>query len=70
MTFRSTDELTNAVDDARIFAGLHYRTACVRGGALGMKVAKYVSRHYFQPVNGNLKYEFQFRLKLTAFEGE
>ena len=50
MTFESTDELTKAVDEARIFAGFHYRTSCVRGGVLGMKVAKYVSRHYFQPV--------------------
>ena len=55
MTFTSIDDLTNSVDDARIFAGLHYRSACVRGGALGMKVAKYVSRHYFQPVDGNRK---------------
>ena len=50
MTFESTDELTKAVDDARIFAGFHYRTACVRGGVLGMRVAKYVSRRYFLPV--------------------
>ena len=50
ITFESTDELTKAVDEARIFAGFHYRTACVRGGVLGMKVAKYISRNYFQPV--------------------
>ena len=48
MDFESTEELTKAVDDARIFAGIHYRTACVRGGVLGIKVAKYVARHYFQ----------------------
>ena len=50
MTFKSTDELTKAVDEARIFAGFHYRTACVRGGVLGSKVAKYIAKHYFLPV--------------------
>ena len=49
MTFESTDELTKAVDDARIFAGFHYRTACVRGGVIGMKAAKYIAKHYFLP---------------------
>ena len=49
MTFASTDELTKAIDDARIFAGFHYRTACVRGGVLGMKVARYVRKNYFHP---------------------
>ena len=47
MDFESTDELTKAVDEARILAGFHYRTACVRGGVLGKKVAKYVAKHYF-----------------------
>lgn len=50
MTFESTDDLTKAVDDARIFAGLHYRTACVRGGVVGMRVAKFVAQNYFQPL--------------------
>ena len=49
MTFESTDDLTKAVDDSRIFAGFHYRTGCVRGGVLGMKVAKYIAKHYFLP---------------------
>ena len=50
MTFASTDELTKAVDDARVFAGFHYRTSCIRGGVLGRKVAKYIGRNYFHPV--------------------
>lgn len=49
MTFASIDEWTKAVDDARIFAGFHYRTSCVRGGILGSKTAKYITRNYFQP---------------------
>jgi len=50
MTFTNTDDITNAVTDARIFAGFHYRTSCVRGNVLGKKVAKYVAKNYFQPV--------------------
>lgn len=50
MTFTNTDDITNAVTDARIFAGFHYRTSCVRGAVLGNKVAKYVAKNYFQPV--------------------
>lgn len=50
MKFESIDEWTKAVDDARIFAGFHYRTSCVRGGILGSKTAKFVTRNYFQPV--------------------
>ena len=47
MTFTNTDDITNAVTDARIFAGFHYRTSCVRGAVLGKKVAKYVAKNYF-----------------------
>ena len=49
MSFATIDEWTKAVDDARIFAGFHFRTSCVRGGVLGSKVAKYVTRNHFQP---------------------
>jgi hypothetical protein len=50
MTFTNTDDIPKAVTDARIFAGFHYRTSCVRGAVLGKKVAKYVAKNYFQPV--------------------
>jgi hypothetical protein len=49
MSFASIDEWTKTVDDARIYAGFHYRTSCVRGGILGSKTAKYVTKNYFQP---------------------
>lgn len=49
MSFENLDGLTKAVDDARILAGFHFRTSCVRGGVLGMKVAKYIARNYFLP---------------------
>jgi hypothetical protein len=37
--------------EARIWAGLHYRTADVQARLLGGNVAEYMAEHYFQPVN-------------------
>jgi hypothetical protein len=36
--------------DARIWAGLHFRTADVQAQILGKKVVHYMVRHYFQPL--------------------
>jgi len=36
--------------DARILAGLHFRTADVQAQILGRKVVHYMEKHYFQPV--------------------
>jgi membrane-associated phospholipid phosphatase len=33
------------IADARVFGGIHFRTSCVRGNALGQLVAAYVSSH-------------------------
>jgi hypothetical protein len=38
------------ITEARIWAGLHFRTADVQGRALGRNVAEYMAAHYFQPV--------------------
>jgi PAP2 superfamily len=37
--------------DARVWAGLHYRTADVQAQILGRKVAHYMAEHYFQPLD-------------------
>ena len=44
-----TQPLTELIE-ARIWAGLHYRSADVAGQALGRNVANYGAAHYFQPV--------------------
>jgi hypothetical protein len=36
--------------DARVWAGIHFRTADVQAGVLGKKVARYMQNHYFQPL--------------------
>ncbi|HXL44841.1 MAG TPA: vanadium-dependent haloperoxidase [Gaiellaceae bacterium] len=36
--------------DARVWAGIHFRTADVQAAVLGKKVARYMQNHYFQPL--------------------
>jgi hypothetical protein len=52
-TFRTFDRLSLAlreVVDARVWGGIHFRTADVQGAVLGKKVAQYLRKYYFQPV--------------------
>jgi hypothetical protein len=42
--------LIDEIIDARIFGGMHYRTSGVHGTVMGKKVVKWMTRHYFQPV--------------------
>jgi len=46
---RFSDALKQIID-ARIWAGLHFRTADIQAQILGRKVADYMAKHYFQPV--------------------
>jgi PAP2 superfamily len=46
---RFSDALKEIID-ARIWAGLHFRTADMQAQVLGRKVADYMAKHYFQPV--------------------
>lgn len=53
-TTRSFDRLSDAlkeVIDARVWGGIHFRTADLQGAVLGKKVAHYLSKHYFRPVH-------------------
>jgi hypothetical protein len=50
-TTRSFDRFSQALDeviDARVWAGIHFRTADTQGASLGKKVARWEKRHYFQ----------------------
>ena len=49
-TFGSFSESVAEVTEARIWAGLHYRTADVQAKVLGWNVADYTAAYYFQPV--------------------
>jgi hypothetical protein len=50
---RHFDRLSQALKeiiDARVWGGIHFRTADVQGAVIGEKVAHYLRKHYFQPV--------------------
>jgi membrane-associated phospholipid phosphatase len=43
------------IKNARIYAGIHFRTACDHGQAVGIAVANYVLNNACQPIHGNHK---------------
>jgi hypothetical protein len=49
--FDRFSEPLKEIIDARIWAGLHYRTADVQAQVLGRKVVHYMAKHYFQPLD-------------------
>jgi hypothetical protein len=49
-TFGSFSQALAEITEARIWAGLHYRTADVQARHLGENVADYMADNYFQPV--------------------
>jgi hypothetical protein len=49
---RSFDRFSDALKeiiDARVWGGIHFRTADMQGAVLGRKVVQYMEKHYFQP---------------------
>lgn len=53
---RSFTNFTDALEEvknARIFAGIHFRTACNHGQQLGISTADFVIKNAFLPLNGN-----------------
>jgi hypothetical protein len=51
---RSFTRLSQAIDeiiDARVWSGIHFRTADEQGARIGTKVAKWREHHYFAPVH-------------------
>jgi hypothetical protein len=51
---RHFDRFTGALKeiiDARVWGGIHFRTADVQGAVIGKKVARYLRANYFQPVD-------------------
>jgi hypothetical protein len=49
--FDRFSEPLKEIIEARIWAGLHYRTADVQAQKLGRKVVHYMAKHYFQPLD-------------------
>ena len=45
--FDSFSEALDEVVDARVWGGIHFRTADVQGAVIGRKVARYIRKHHF-----------------------
>jgi hypothetical protein len=48
--FDRFSDVAKEVIDARVWGGIHFRTADVHGTVIGKKVAHWLHKHYFQPV--------------------
>jgi hypothetical protein len=46
--FARLSDVLREVINARVWAGIHFRTACREGAQLGRTVARYEQRHFFQ----------------------
>jgi hypothetical protein len=52
-TTRSFDRFSDALKeliDARVYSGIHFRTADIQGAVIGRKVAHWLEKYYFHPV--------------------
>jgi hypothetical protein len=48
-SFDGFSEALKEIIDARVWSGIHFRTADVQGAVLGKKVARYLQKNYLQP---------------------
>jgi hypothetical protein len=49
-SFEHFSQAINEIIDARVWAGIHFRTADVQGHVIGKKVANFLNVRYFRPV--------------------
>jgi PAP2 superfamily len=50
-SFGRFSQALQEIINARVWGGIHFRTADVQGAVLGKKVVQYLRKHYFQPVD-------------------
>jgi hypothetical protein len=50
--FHSFSAALEEVKNARVFGGIHFRTACVDGTALGIAIGDYTLTHSLAPLQG------------------
>ena len=48
--YRTKHALDRDTMNARVWMGIHFRTAMTDGNRLGHRVSRWALRHYFQPV--------------------
>jgi hypothetical protein len=52
-TFNRLHEIVEEVEDARVFAGFHFRNSDLTGSRLGRDVARFVAAERFGPAAGS-----------------
>jgi len=52
-SYSSFTEALEEIKNARVFAGIHFRSACDDGSQLGQQVADYVQSNALQRIHGN-----------------
>lgn len=50
-TYRHFTDVVDDTMDARVYQGIHFRTADVQGAGIGKNVARWLSRHFLRPVS-------------------
>ena len=50
-SFSSFSQAIREIVDARVYSGLHFRRADVKGARIGARLARYRARNYFQPAH-------------------
>jgi hypothetical protein len=53
LRYTSLDQITDDIDDARIYGGIHFRFDQQAGGRQGRQVGTYIVRHRLRPVRGS-----------------
>ena len=49
-TFASFSEIAKSVEDARVWAGIHFRSADIDGTRMGRRVAEYAMKNCMRPI--------------------
>jgi hypothetical protein len=49
-TYRDLNAITREIDDARVWAGLHWRHSTRHGAKIGREVVRHVARNSFKPI--------------------
>ena len=52
LQYTTFKQITDDVDDARVYGGIHYRFDQVGGGKLARQIATYIYKHNLRPVHG------------------
>lgn len=53
LRYESFKQITDDVDDARVYGGIHFRFEQDAGGRMGREVATYIYKNNLRPVHGN-----------------